>query len=400
MSPVNNFRLLYLMVFACGTAWLPFFSFYLKENEMTGAQIGYISSLVWIVQLLFQPLWGVFADRYGRILCFRFAVVTSTIALLCFAFFATSLLSIVICTLVYSFCSMSIIPLLDTLVLEYVDTTSKLSYSHLRFWGAVGAAGGAQLSGLMISPDHAYYIFIAAAMPMFLSIPLVFRLKAGLNREGSIKMEFKDLRSVLSNKFLIIFLSVIFITGIGQTSIWFYLTVYIHDLGGSEQLSATAQSVQGLSELPFYFITALLFRRIGLRNTLLVAFFGTVIRLYLYSVNFTPMNVLFIEASNGISWTLFWVASVEYVNRMVKPQWRATGQSLLWAVYFGAGQITGNILTGHLYEKMSMNKVFAVNGVIALVAMAIAALTFFIWRDNTSNNYQHKAIESSTNMNK
>ena len=78
---------------------------------------------------------------------------------------------------------------------------------------------------------------------------------------------------------------------------------------------------------------------------------ATVVRLLLYGFIKNPVAALPVELLHGLSWSLFWVACVEYVNRQVDEQWRATGQSLLYASDFGAGAIAGNYWTGYLYDS-------------------------------------------------
>ena len=65
---------------------------------------------------------------------------------------------------------------------------------------------------------------------------------------------------------------------------------------------------------------------------------------------------------------------MEYVNRLVKEEWRVTGQSLLSAAYYGAGYIVGNLWTGYLSDtKMKIAEVFLLNaGIVAVVGL-------FIW---------------------
>jgi len=67
------------------------------------------------------------------------------------------------------------------------------------------------------------------------------------------------------------------------------------------------------------------------------------------------------------------VVCVEYVNLLVREEWRATGQSLLYAAYFGAGAIVGNFWTGFLYDtKMKVAEIFLLNAVgVVIIALLI-----------------------------
>ena len=95
--------------------------------------------------------------------------------------------------------------------------------------------------------------------------------------------------------------------------------------------------------------------------------------MFLYSVVKNPQAAIAIELLHGISWSLFWVVCVEYVNMLVREDWRATGQSLLYAAYYGAGAIVGNFWTGYLYDtKMKIAEIFLLNaGIVAMVGLLI-----------------------------
>jgi len=77
------------------------------------------------------------------------------------------------------------------------------------------------------------------------------------------------------------------------------------------------------------------------------------------------------------------VCCIEYVNEIVPAHWRATGQSLLWAVFFGAGTIIGNILTGYLYSIIPIQKVFLYNGFGMLLFSVL--MTFLLKRKLAQN---------------
>jgi PPP family 3-phenylpropionic acid transporter len=80
-----------------------------------------------------------------------------------------------------------------------------------------------------------------------------------------------------------------------------------------------------------------------------------------------------VEASHGLSFSLFLVSGVEYVNRQAPREWRATGQTLFSAAYFGAGGIVGNTWAGYLFDRLGVQGMFRVNGFIVLT-MALLAL--------------------------
>jgi MFS family permease len=70
----------------------------------------------------------------------------------------------------------------------------------------------------------------------------------------------------------------------------------------------------------------------------------------------------------GIGWSLFWAASVEQVNILVKEELRATGQSFLTGAMLGAGAIAGNLWASYLNgEELPVSQIFILNAVIVFV---------------------------------
>ena len=125
--------------------------------------------------------------------------------------------------------------------------------------------------------------------------------------------------------------------------------------------------------LPVFYFSARIILRLGLKTTLLITVLATVIRMTLYYFIKTPVATLPVELLHGFSWSLFWVVCVEYVNRLVDEHWLATGQSLLYAAYFGAGAIAGNYWTGFLLSNgMPLAQIFLLNaGIVMLVVIMI-----------------------------
>jgi PPP family 3-phenylpropionic acid transporter len=209
---------------------------------------------------------------------------------------------------------------------------------------------------------------------MLLTFIFSFSLKPDREKEkSSTSYSFKNIKEVFGNKVLIFLLICIFLTSAGATTIWNFYSIYMKENGASATLVGYGISFQGLCELPLFYFSAKIIGRFGIRTTLLVTVFATALRLLLYSVVKNPNAAIFIELLHGISWSLFWVVCVEYVNMLVREDWRATGQSLLYAAYYGAGAIAGNFWTGYLYDtKMKVAQIFLLNaGIVTIVGFLI-----------------------------
>lgn len=370
----NLLQAVFFSGFASLGCWMPNFNLWLEDKGMSGSAMGYISAIPWLVMLVVQPLWGVLADKKGKMTCFNIAVLVAGLLFAVFPFIATGKISIAAFTFLLALFQTPVLPLLDSLTLDYVAGEPNISYSKLRFWGAPGFGAGAFITGLFTETYGSNVVFYLSAVFLFITWALAKGLVSRTVTVAAADISFKGLRQTLANKMLLSFLIIVMIVSIAQSASSFFLTVYLREIGASSSVSGVAIGVQALSELPFYFIAAWLLRRTSAENVLQIAILGTAVRLLLYYLNGNPYAVIGIETLNGVTWTLLWIASVEFVNNKVPAGWRTTGQSLLWAMYFGAGAVTGNIVIGRLYEALPMRQIFGIFSVIVWVI----AIAFFL----------------------
>lgn len=379
-SPNNPVRAAYVFGFASLSSWMPLFNVWLEDAGLDGIRIGTIAAIPWAVMLILQPLWGIVADRYGKLLCLKISAFAALLLFAAMPLTGGSILQIAILTFLISVFNTPILPLLDSLALDYVDASSGgISYSNIRFWGAPGYGLGALVTGWLIPVLGIHVAFFSASAFLVLFLLAARKLISGQGNHKSMDISFKDLNHVITGRSLLLFLLVIFIVSIGQSAITFFLTLYMRQIGASPEITGTAISIQAFGELPWYFIAGWLLLRTRPERVVLIAIFGTALRLFFYSINSIPNVVLLIEPMNGITWTLLWIASVEYVNEIVPVVWRTTGQSLLWAAYFGAGSIAGSIISGRLYQDMDMHRVYSIIS-LAILCTAVLASFIFLFR--------------------
>lgn len=371
------FCFVFFFGFASLGCWMPSFNVWLEDKGMSGAAMGYISAIPWLVMLLLQPLWGIMADKKGKMLCFNIAVLMAGLLFVVFPFVGKEKFSIGVFTLLMAIFQTPVLPLLDSLTLDHVAQQQNTSYSSLRFWGAPGFGAGALLTGFLIEHYGIDVVFYLSGIFLFITWVVARMLTSKKPTVSAADISFSGLRQTLENKMLLSFLIVVMVVSIAQSASSFFLTVYMREIGATSSVSGIAIAVQSLSELPFYFIAIWLLRKTSAQNVLQIAIWGTVLRLLLYYLNGNQYAVIGIELLNGVTWTLLWIASVEFVNSKVPAQWRTTGQSLLWAMYFGAGAVLGNVFIGNLYETLPMRQIFGIfSGVVLLVAITFAGMLY------------------------
>lgn len=382
LSRNNALRAAFLFGFASLSSWIPMFNLWLETNGLSGIQIGIVASIPWLLMLIIQPFWGMLADKFGKLLCLKISLIGALLLFVLFPFVNSGIIFIAGMTIALSLFNTPVLPLLDSIALDQVESKQIKSYSTIRFWGAIGYALGASVTGWLISLIGVQAAFFSSAGFLLLCYFSALKIISPNLQHKGLDVEFKYMGRIFSNKILLIFLFIIVIVAISQSAITFFIALYMRQIGASPETTGLAIGMEGISELPFYFIAAWLLQRIAPGKVVFMAIIATSIRLFLYSINSNPDLVIFIEAMNGMTWTLLWVSSVEFVNNQVPAKWRTTGQSMLWAAYFGAGAVSGNVLSGWMYQFMPMKQVYATNGLIILVTALLAFYIFFFRKTN------------------
>lgn len=382
MSQAVKLRILYFLAFSCTAAWLPIFADYLKERGLTGIEIGIILSVTPLMMFLVQPFYGMLADRIGYKKCLIWSSFFAAISYV-FYLFDGSFASFFIITIGMSLFYNSVQPLLDSLSLKLIQQNSSFSYGTLRIAGAAGWAITGTAVGHYVDSMNTSVIFVFSAISMLLTFLFSFSIHEDYQPPApSAARSSNDIKAVFGNRDLLFLLLCVFLISTGGTTIWNFYSIYMKENGASASLVGYGISLQGLCELPLFYFSAKIIRKFGVKTTLLITVFALATRMLLYSMISDPHAALFIEMLHGISWSLFWVVCVEYVNSLVREDWRATGQSLLYAAYFGVGAIAGNFWTGYLYDThMKVSGIFLLNaGIVSVVGL----LMLFLMRKKIS----------------
>lgn len=375
LSEANRLRILYFWAFCCQAAWLPIFADYLGGIGYSGFRLGFILSITPAMMFLVQPIYGYIADKVGYK---KTLLIASAFAALSFPLyiFQGGFLFVAGITVMMSLFFNTIQPVLDSLALHLTNKNPSFSYGSLRIAGAAGWSFMGIVTGYLIDNASTQVIFIISGVAMAVTFLFALGLTPYLETRPEKKTNipaFQQIKSVLSNlQLLKILIAVLFIS-VAATAIWNFYSIYMKENGATAKMVGYGLAIQGLCELPLFYFSARIINRFGLKKTLLITLLATALRMWLYSVIKNPQWALGIEILHGISWSLFWVVCVEYVNKLVNDEWKATGQSILYAAYFGIGAIAGNFWTSYLYEtKMKIGDIFLINaGIIFVIIICV-----------------------------
>ncbi len=373
INQANKLRILYFLVFCCTASWLPIFADYLKERKITGIQTAIVLSIIPFLMFLVQPFYGFLADKLGYKKCLIYSAGICSITYLLYLISGLSFPIICLITIAMALFYNSIQPLLDSLSLQLAQKNKAFSYGSLRIAGAAGWSFMGIIVGKSIDLSNSDIIFAFSAGTMFLTFLFAF----GIETDSNFKAESTDLlkipKSVITNNNFLILLVFVVLLSACATPIWYYYSIYMKENGAHSSLIGYGISFQGLCELPFFYFSARIIMKLGTKNTLLITIFATFIRLLLYGIVKNPNYAIAIELLHGISWSLFWVVSVEYTDSLIPEKYRAGGQSLLYAGYYGIGGILGNFVVGYFQDSaFKVSQIFLISSFFVLIVFFMA----------------------------
>lgn len=317
---------------------------------------------------LLAPVWGMLADRYGahRLILRGAAVLAALLALLLMT--QNQYVNVLVVVGLLAIFVAPIAPVMDS----YGVTRSeryRIPYGQFRVWGAGGYIATSWLVGQWMGRSVAGVFLIGYAVSYFLLCfsslgfkPL--RAEVGGRMHGA-------LRSIISNPGVILLLVTAYLFSSAAGIMYNYLSIYLSELGGSDQLIGAAFSLNALSELPVMFFSGWIFSRFGARRMLAIAIGLYTIRLLGYSFLPSAEWVLPFQLLHGLTYGVFLMASLTLMHRMAGREHAATAQGVLSSVSVGFGMITGALLGGALLDKIGTSNLFWVAACVMFSALAV-----------------------------
>jgi oligosaccharide:H+ symporter len=371
-------KIIFFLSYASFSAWLSYYNLFLKKYiGFSDSQVGIISGIQQINILLVLPLWGILADKFGR----RRMLLIALFITLCLFYgflFQKLYFSFVIFTFAITLFYSPLTSLLDTIALDFKEQTNRSSYGNTRLWGSFGWAISSLVLGNFLTIKNMYLIFPIASMLMlgaWLFTFFVYKALAVKKNLAALKMT--NFRLLLTrDPRLLIFLIIILLYGICSAPIQYYINMYYSEIGAGYKDVGYAYAVQAISELPFFYFGQVIVDRIGAKRLMIITMIVTMLRMFAYSLTSSPLLAIIIGSSHGICLALFMVAVVNYVHRFIPTQWKATGQSLIYACYFGGGLALGNAWIGYLSQLISVKTTMAVESGLTLI-LILATLSIF-----------------------
>jgi MFS transporter, PPP family, 3-phenylpropionic acid transporter len=367
---INSFSFSFFMTMALVVSFFPLYYDSLGYSKL---QIGALYSIGPAVGIISNLFWGLISDRFQTLKKTIIVILFGQLAMV-LLLFSTDVYSVlfVIVTGFYFF-QTPLNGLNDSQILLYTRVSGK-SYAFFRMWGSLGFAFAAVMVGLVLNKLGVEIISILAVCSVTLSLCLAFLLKD--NRAGMKKMDLSGVVKVIFNRKLLWFLGLIFFMSIAHRANDGFLSTYLKDLGG-KNLVGIAWMTSALSEVPVFFYLNKHGHKYKELPLLAVACSVYVIRFLLMSLVSGPGWIIPLQALHSLSFGIFLVTALRYLQQLVPDEYRATGQAVFNMTWSGFSGLISGFVGGRVYDAWGgaiLYRVAAVSAFVAFVGFLVTHL--------------------------
>ena len=366
----NSYLSYFLMYNFYYLSWAVFsalISVYLLGKGFKASEVSLVVSTSFLTSMIFQPVIGMFSDRYDvkKVNFVLFAL--AGIGGLAFMF-ASSLITI---TIGYSF----VLTLINGTnpVMEKIASSSPYQYGKIRIWGTIGYATGSWLAGMiyqLISPSA---IFICFIITMILCIIGLLGTKTpselGQNNEEKTKT------STLFHNYKYLYyliIAAIFqgITNMANT----YIPAMFQNDGLKVSLVSTILSFAVLCEAPLVLFSHKFMDKLTNKRLLIIAYSMITIQFLCYALNvWLPLKVIITLITKHPSGMLFIMINLKIVSTLVPKEHQITALAFVQTLRNLSSIIFQNI-AGQILDISSYQLLFALSLIVIVVGFVLVIL--------------------------
>lgn len=366
----NSYLSYFLMYNFYYLSWAVFsalISVYLLDKDFKASEVSLVVSTSFLTSMIFQPVIGMFSDRYD-VKKVNFVLFTlAGIGGLAFMF-ASSLITI---TIGYSF----VLTLINGTnpVMEKIASSSPYQYGKIRIWGTIGYATGSWLAGMiyqLISPSA---IFICFIITMILCI--IGLLGTQTPSELGQNNEEKTKTSTLFHNYKYLYyliIAAIFqgITNMANT----YIPAMFQNDGLKVSLVSTILSFAVLCEAPLVLFSHKFMDKLTNKRLLIIAYSMITIQFLCYALNvWLPLKVIITLITKHPSGMLFIMINLKIVSTLVPKEHQITALAFVQTLRNLSSIIFQNI-AGQILDISPYQILFALSLIIIVVGFVLVIL--------------------------
>lgn len=367
MRAAGILSLYWFVVLAGLGVWFPFYSLYLSENAgLTGSQVGMVMAMLPLVGMVAQPLWGQIADRTGsraRVMSLLTLGAAGGYAAL---WFGSGFQQLLLGTAVLAIFSTSVLPISVSVSLATLRDVGPHAFGIARACGTVGflvavvafprfldwTQGRTGISATPGDPATPGLDLILPATALIVLAAAIISLAVPREGTASVRAAKGDWRVLLRHK---PFVRLLLFTFGGYLFLQGPMTlfpIFVRSLGGGIETVSQMWIIMLVLEIPLVALSGAGLDRVGPKGLILIGIGAGAVRWLTCAVSTNLTLIYAVQVLHGVTVMGVIIGAPLYVDAVVPPQLRSTGQGLLAMVGISTAGILSNLTVGWLFEHV------------------------------------------------
>jgi len=344
---IARFFFIYYIAQGCLIPYLPP---YYTSLGLSGSEMALLASIAPLIMVIAPPVWGFLADRSGRpVRTMQIAVVGSAIFFLPM-FLVNSLAGFAGVLAIQGLFSTAISALSDTVAVAEARRIGT-DYGRLRLWGSLGFVVGAYGFGAVLSRGYGLnYVLLSGAIGLGLGALMTLPLPQSPPAEKREVPSLKDVFRLLHSGAFVAFLFAGTLHWAAMQSYYLLFALRIEEVRASPVYVGVGIACGIATEILLMWSFRGLLHRLPLMPFLTLSLLSSAVRWTLTAWMVNALGLAVIQAFHGLSFAVFYVGSIAYLDQTMPASLRATGRALLASFSLGLGGILGNLIAGHLLD--------------------------------------------------
>lgn len=370
MLRLSLFMVVLYSSFAVSAFYLPL---YFQFRGLDTQEIGLAMAAGSIASIIGQPFWGLVSDRNRTIKKVLALLILLGLAASTPLFMSRTAVLIMAFMMLFMFFFSSVGPLADSLVMKYAYENNR-SFGAIRLWGEVGVGISALLLGLAIERVGMNYLFFMFAFLIAFALLSMYGLPDA--KPHAVPVSKESLKRLISTRPFLLYLLFMLFVSVPHRMNDVMMVLFLSELGASESISGMAWTVATFCAVPAMATVGILIRKYGELPLVIVAVFLYAVRWAIYSFATAPLHIVWAQTLHLLTFPIVFVASVQFVFKIVPDELKSTGQTLFTSVYFGIGGIIGNAGGGWVMETFGAKTMYLTGSVLCILCGLMLLLSY------------------------
>jgi len=360
----------YIFYYAAMGIYLPFLPLFLADKGLDSFQIGMLLSIGPLTTIFTQVAWGTMADRHNRRKEYLLLTLFLT-GLTSFAFsWSTGILGLALVLFLYAVSNSAAIPLADGIVL--MSLKDRRDYGSIRRWGSFGFAVTAVFGGVIFSRISLANFGVVEGTLLLLTL-LWARFLPNPRGQVLARTSAKSpLREMLQTPGVISFLVVTIFMMAPYTAYTGFYGWHMQTLGASARWIGLGWMIAALSEMVVFGTGSKWLVRFQPKQLIAAAGMVFVVRWLGYGLIEDYRVIAFLQVTQSVSFALFFLAGVEYLNSLLPIYLRTSAQSIFSATAFGFSALIGSFGGGWIIKISDSGYLYLVMAGVVLIGVLLS----------------------------